>query len=597
MLPVAPAEAEAAGLTIMLPPEPAVLPSFAAPSAAAAAPASAALPPALDVEAALDAAMAAAPVPPTEPPTEPATLCAMETVDGVDVTLAAAAARPFLQCCTDVDNCSGERGSGYAESVEGRSGVDRSPPLAIEHNAAAATAAPSAMRESVHAPEAPNAPGVSFRMGGKSTARKRAPLAAKRVGVASAAAMPFFSAAMSNAKEDDGNGDDGTVAHPTLPARRPPPSPIDAPSAVQPVASGPASTPAHDFSGCVRRRSLSRSRSRNGSEYGGWRRLGRMSRSLGRSPSRSASRSSRSRSHSLSHSHSLSRSRSFSRSRRIASRGRSYPRDQWRSRRCSRSLSRSIDGSSRAPSRSPSRVRASRSRASRSRASRSRESRSRESRSRESRSQELWGFGSLERERRGTPPPPRRRGRMIATLMGLPLADEAHRGHERRKPYLQWIKLFVGSVPKTMTECEVQRMFAPFGGEIQEIFFFAPSGQSQGPPHRGACAIKLGGPCAVRAAYEAIEVLNGKVTLPMCSFPVQVSLARGFHDINLREELRRQGYFQSRTEGSSGVPAAALAAANPSISTTLTHASSGAPAGSDSHVNEHGTALPLARAP
>ncbi|CAM6129183.1 unnamed protein product [Calypogeia fissa] len=83
-----------------------------------------------------------------------------------------------------------------------------------------------------------------------------------------------------------------------------------------------------------------------------------------------------------------------------------------------------------------------------------------------------------------------------------------------------FVKLFVGSVPRTITEEEVRPMFAEHGNVLEvALIKDKRTGQQQ-----GCCFIKYG---TIEEAERAIRALNNQRTLPGGTAPVQVRYADG----------------------------------------------------------------------
>jgi len=81
-------------------------------------------------------------------------------------------------------------------------------------------------------------------------------------------------------------------------------------------------------------------------------------------------------------------------------------------------------------------------------------------------------------------------------------------------------KLFIGQIPKTMTEAYLRPLFAPFGQLIEvAIIRNRQTGESRG------CAFVTYD--NADSAELAIETLHGKQTLPGMSSPIQVKYAQG----------------------------------------------------------------------
>lgn len=79
-------------------------------------------------------------------------------------------------------------------------------------------------------------------------------------------------------------------------------------------------------------------------------------------------------------------------------------------------------------------------------------------------------------------------------------------------------KLFIGSIPRTMTEDEVRMFFSTYG-TVEEVFVMKDNVQNTG---KGCCFVKY---AYKEEALHAIRSLSGKHTFDKCSRPVEVRFA------------------------------------------------------------------------
>lgn len=79
-------------------------------------------------------------------------------------------------------------------------------------------------------------------------------------------------------------------------------------------------------------------------------------------------------------------------------------------------------------------------------------------------------------------------------------------------------KLFIGSLPKNITEDNIKEMFSPFGN-VEEVFIMKDNSTGMG---KGCSFVKF---AFKEQALYAINSLNGKKTLDGCSRPIEVRFA------------------------------------------------------------------------
>ncbi|PFH31944.1 RNA recognition motif-containing protein [Besnoitia besnoiti] len=79
-------------------------------------------------------------------------------------------------------------------------------------------------------------------------------------------------------------------------------------------------------------------------------------------------------------------------------------------------------------------------------------------------------------------------------------------------------KLFIGSIPRTMTEDEVRQFFSTYG-TVEEVFVMKDNVQNTG---KGCCFVKF---AFKEEALHAVRTLSGKHTFDGCSRPVEVRFA------------------------------------------------------------------------
>mmetsp|Transcript_23700 Transcript_23700/g.58593 ORF Transcript_23700/g.58593 Transcript_23700/m.58593 type:complete len:534 (-) Transcript_23700:41-1642(-) len=104
--------------------------------------------------------------------------------------------------------------------------------------------------------------------------------------------------------------------------------------------------------------------------------------------------------------------------------------------------------------------------------------------------------------------------------LGLPL--------DNALPGVDQAKLFVGSLPKTTTESDIQRVFEEHG-TIEEVFIMRDNLKQS----KGCAFVKF---AYKEQAFYAIQQLNGKVTLPNSDRPIEVRFAE-----NKRTALSKDG--------------------------------------------------------
>ncbi|EPT32242.1 RNA recognition motif-containing protein [Toxoplasma gondii TgCatPRC2] len=79
-------------------------------------------------------------------------------------------------------------------------------------------------------------------------------------------------------------------------------------------------------------------------------------------------------------------------------------------------------------------------------------------------------------------------------------------------------KLFIGSIPRTMTEDEVRQFFSTYG-TVEEVFVMKDNVQNTG---KGCCFVKF---AFKEEALHAVRTLSGKHTFEGCTRPVEVRFA------------------------------------------------------------------------